>query len=282
MSDTAPASPPEPPEGIAPSLPAEALPDFSQLNRELALTLERLLKAWADKIGPIDQMILDQLSDLIAHGDITGLATLVADFAGLTSWLGGSFQELAERSARLAQAEARRQGIDLPVGSPASLALTDIALVSASTLGAGRVMSVVREAMRLWPTGRVTPVQRDRIMTGVRDHLASLTTAQPEYVIGGGLIASIREGRMSTAQGQPSAALYGNEILDSRICANCELVHGKWIGNLDDPNRPWMLTYPVRGYVDCLGRDRCRGQIVYVWRGGTDWRKWVEKEPLRS
>ncbi|MDQ1248223.1 MAG: hypothetical protein QG597_2595, partial [Actinomycetota bacterium] len=116
----------------------------------------------------------------------------------------------------------------------------------------------------------------------VREHLEALTTAQPEYVLGGALTQAQHAGRESTIVSGPSAALYADEVLDRATCPSCKQINRKWVGNSDDPARPWTLLYPVRGYVGCAGRDRCRGQLVAVWRGGTDWEKWVEQPPQRG
>lgn len=63
-------------------------------------------------------------------------------------------------------------------------------------------------------------------------------------------------------------------------CGPCRDVNRKWIGNASDTSP--ALVYPVAGYVGCLGRWRCRGQVVAVWRGGDNWREWVELPAQRT
>jgi hypothetical protein len=61
-------------------------------------------------------------------------------------------------------------------------------------------------------------------------------------------------------------AYYANETLDANTCRNCAAVDGRWLGNsLEEVER----TYPNGGYIDCLGRERCRGTVVAVFRPET-------------
>jgi hypothetical protein len=63
-------------------------------------------------------------------------------------------------------------------------------------------------------------------------------------------------------------------------CGPCRAINRKWIGNASDASP--SLVYPVAGYVGCLGRWRCRGQVVAVWRGGNNWKEWVEMPDQRG
>jgi hypothetical protein len=82
---------------------------------------------------------------------------------------------------------------------------------------------------------------------------------------------------MSTLRAAPSAAYYGSEQNDANTCALCHEVNGRWLGNTLGEAE---AEYPTGGYARCLGRDRCRGQVVAVWRGGADSSEWIEKEPV--
>lgn len=51
-------------------------------------------------------------------------------------------------------------------------------------------------------------------------------------------------------------------------CSPCKSVNGKWLGNTDQMDMV-LASYPggaYGGYVNCLGRERCRGTICGVWR----------------
>lgn len=51
-------------------------------------------------------------------------------------------------------------------------------------------------------------------------------------------------------------------------CSPCKSVNGKWLGNTDQMDMV-LASYPggaYGGYVNCLGRERCRGTVTGVWR----------------
>ncbi len=55
-------------------------------------------------------------------------------------------------------------------------------------------------------------------------------------------------------------------------CDPCRSVNGTWLGNTDQMDQV-LAAYPggaYGGYVGCLGRERCRGTVVGVWREGAD------------
>jgi hypothetical protein len=279
MADEKPVTPdvPEPTEDGPPGeLPDEALPDFTDLQDDYEQRLGVMLDGWDERAAPLIDSIVDQVDLAAASGDLLALQGLSLVTYDLAAWAQDASTQAAMTAAEIASAEAEDQGVEVPPGHPDTHLLASVAQLSAATLGAGLILSATRQAMRWWTRRRAGAVSSE-----VRRHLESLTMAQPKYVLGGMLTGAQREGRWATARGGPGAALYSSEVLDHATCKYCRAVHGRWLGNTDDPAEPWLKTYPTRGYVDCLGEDRCRGQIVYVWRGGDDWKKWVEKEPWR-
>lgn len=277
--DFVPAPVPEPPDGIPASLPEEALPDLGVLQTQWQQRLDGMLEEWPTVSEPLIDRLVAQVAAAEASGDLVAVQDLSVVTYDVAVWAEDASMALAAGAAEIAAREADDQDVEVSAGRPDHGLLASVAQVSAATLGAGLVLSAVREALRWW--GRRGASPSGVVAGAVREHLLGLTAAQPEYVLGGMLTGAQREGRAATARSGPGAALYSSEKLDSNTCKNCRDVNGKWLGNSDDPNEPWMDTYPVRGYVHCLGRDRCRGQIVYVWRGGSDWTKWIEKEPWR-
>ena len=271
------ATPPDAPDGIAPRSPEDFDANLQPLQDQWRSALDDLLSRWPDLQAPWEEDLLGQLQHAVLSGDMHALAGILPDLDPVPGEIEDALYDLARQAGEHTRSQAADQDIELPSASLGRAWLAGVATVSAATLGAGLAMSTIREGMRAWGRGSTAT----RVADQVRIRLDELTTAQPEYVLGGAMTAAQHYGRMLTARGGPGAALYADEILDNRTCKYCRAVHRRWLGNLEDPSEPWTLTYPVRGYVDCLGHDRCRGQIVYVWRGGTDWTKWVEKEPLR-
>lgn len=272
---------PSPPEGIPGELPDEALPEMSGLQDDFESRLDGLISRWPDLSAPLITSLVDQVAAAEDAGNLVGLQDLSVTTFDQAAQIEEVLVAAATWAAEYAAAEAADQDVEIGVGRPDRNLLAASAQVSAATLGAGLVMSATREALRWWGRRSAPSGAGSLVADAVGTHLASLTTAQSEYVLGGAITGAQREGRASTARAGPSQALYGSEVLDTATCKNCRVIHGKWLGNSDDMGEPWLRTYPVRGYVHCLGRDRCRGQIVYVWRGGTDWKKWIEKEPWR-
>ncbi len=121
-----------------------------------------------------------------------------------------------------------------------------------------RTFSTVREALRVWGPGK----SADQVASEVRKTLDAL--APPKQLLASALTQAQRQGRMNTLLAAPTTAWYASEQLDGSTCGPCRRVNGKWLGNsiIENVNR----LYPTGGYVDCEGRDRCRGMVVGVWR----------------
>ena len=271
---------PDPPEGVPAQLPEEAFFDiFDDLQVDYEDRLEEAVKDWPEMSDPLLDSLVDQVASLESAGDLVGLQGLHVETTDLAAWIEEETLAAAAWAAEFEAREAERQDVEARAGTPDRFLLASMAQVSAATLGSGLVLSTVREAMRWW--GQRGASSRGIVADAVRAHLRSLTAAQPRYVLGGSLSGAQREGRWATARAGPGVALYASEILDKVTCSYCRAIDRRWLGNVDDPAQPWLLTYPVRGYVDCKGRDRCRGQVRYVWRGGSDEKKWIEKAPWR-
>lgn len=73
--------------------------------------------------------------------------------------------------------------------------------------------------------------------------------------------AALGQGRMEMAGLAPVGVVaVASEILDGRTCGPCRSVDGKRFGSFEEARK----AYPA-GYVDCLGRARCRGVCVYLF-----------------
>ena len=247
-----------------------------QLSWEASLSV--VLAEWIRLEAGQRADILRQLRDVVEAGDVTGLRGIeVLHDEGAVVLL-NAMTALAETAATQVVAEAAAQDVEISAGLVTRAALAQWADAAAGTLADGMLLSAVREALRVWgPTS--TPEQ---VAGQVQEHLEGLTDVQPRYVLGGALTQAQHTGREATILAGPSAALYADEVNDSSRCGPCGAINRRWIGNSDDPAKPWLDLYPVRGYIACEGRDRCRGQLAAVWRGGTDWRKWIEQPPQRG
>lgn len=269
---------PTPPDPIPADLPEGAGPDLTPVQLSWESSLSVVLADWVRLEETQRGEIIEQIRDVVRYGDVTGLRGINVLYDDGATTLLNAMETLAADAARQVVDEAAEQGVQLSIGLVTRAALAQYADVAAGTLADGLLMSAVREAVRVW--GPASTV--DQVADQVREHLESLTDAQPTYVLGGALSQAQHAGRAATILAGPSAALYADEVLDRATCPPCKRVNRKWLGNSDDPARPWATQYPVRGYVACEGRDRCRGQVIAVWRGGKDWRKWIEQPAERG
>lgn len=284
--------PTPPPDGTPAELPEGAGPDPAPVQEQWETALAAAVLVWllladgddtaqaasAWGVGGYKLRLVEQVREAVTARDLDALARLRLDVTDAGDQLGALLVETAEAAAQHVVTEAAAQDVTLSPGMVDRAALKATGRLAAATLADGLRISAAREAARVWGPG----ISADTVAEHVADHLASLTPAQPTEVLGGALTAAQAAGREATMLAGPSAALYADERNDKASCAPCRAVHGKWVGNSDDPARPWRALYPVRGYIACLGRDRCRGHLAAIWRGGSDWREWVEKEPVEG
>jgi hypothetical protein len=119
------------------------------------------------------------------------------------------------------------------------------------------------------------------VAAAVQTWLDDLTDAQPTQQLGFGLHQAQHMGRIATfddAEGNATAAgpdtavasveYYASEVNDQNTCSACSAEDGKSLGSsVVDTEQ----EYPVGGFVDCEGGNRCRGQVVAVWTiGGSE------------
>lgn len=256
-------------------LPDGARPNLRPAQDSWERLLAELMRQWSGYGEAHRERLIEQVREHIQAGDILGLANLRLDPTDPAAAIETSMLAAHAEAAEQVVAEARRQKIeDVRPAAPDRLRTASFGQLFAIIAQNNLSISAMSEAARLWRAG-ATP---GSVADGVRAHLEALTEAYPRQLFGSALSMAQHDGRLRTIAGGPEAALYADEQLDKNTCGPCRAVNGKWLGNASDA----MLldTYPTGGYVDCEGRWRCRGQVVAIWRGGTDWRKWIEKEPV--
>ncbi len=244
----------------AQKLPDEEHPDLERVQTEWQNAVDHVLGQWDDITAAQKQQILDQVERIVSSGQNTDLLTMAVNTTAATALILQAMSALGSSAASHVVDEAADQDVEITPVPPRADDLSGIAAVVAGQLGMGLVLSAIREALRRWnPAARPEDVVKD-----VKAQLDGLTNAQPKALIGSALTQAQRQGRMNTLRAAPTAAWYASEQLDKNTCGPCSRVNGKWLGNsiIDNVNR----LYPTGGYVDCEGRDRCRGMVVGVWR----------------
>lgn len=276
---TAPASPTQDPTKDPQQ--AESV-DLKPVEAAFAAALAALLIHWAAVKAAWVTDLVGQIGKAAA-GDITEFGRLALDSEHAANVVRDALTAYATVAAAHVVAEAQSQGVDgvQPV-EPDSTDLADQAAVAAALLAAALATSAGSEAVRVHRRGREASDGTPSIpasapadtQSAVREHLDSLTDAQVAYVLGGALTGAQNAARVLTLTGNQISThdlvLFASEELDRNTCIPCFDIHGTRLGDtITGDFRLLYRLYPVRGYVECLGRDRCRGTPVGVWQKRT-------------
>lgn len=259
----------------AADLPEADEPDLTPVQDSWEKHLAATLATWVGISDRQKHDLADQVRRIIRDGAFLDLLQLETNSADAAAALQQAMTLVGAEAAAQVVSEASAQGVDIAAVPPSLARLGDIATVTSAMLAASLAATAVRETMRVWNTtttlniGAATVFRpsndaADDVAALVLEQLMGLSEAQPKAQIGSALTMAQRQGRVNTLAAAPTAAWYASEQLDKNTCAPCRKVHGKWLGNsiIANVNR----LYPTGGYIDCLGRERCRGQVVGVWR----------------
>jgi len=236
------------------------LPTLAEVQEAWAQALASLLRAWREVDQQWNAELLDQILSAASGGDFEALTRLTVPYGDAADMLAEAMRALGTTAADQVAEDAAAQGVAIAAIAPTLGAVTPNANTTAAFLALERAISAGREAQRVM--GPISTA--DEVVEHVKEHLDSLTGAQTELNLGGALTRAQHIGRFDTMRAAPQAAYYANEVLDKNTCKNCREIDGKWLGNnlmVDVPK-----TYPMSGYVFCLGRQRCRGMVSAIWR----------------
>lgn len=245
-----------------PDLDPSELPDVSPLQDQWETALAALLAAWVTLSAAQKDRLVADVRALATSGTLTDLTGLHVDSAASADALAEAMAGVAALAAGRVVAEADAQGVAVDPRLPADLAA--VAVVVAAALADLLRLSAIAAAMR----ANGPAATAEAIAEAVRAALDALTDAGPAAWLGGALTGAQNAARIETLRAAPEGALYGSEKNDKNTCQPCRSVNGKWLGNISDMAQV-EASYPggaYGGYVGCLGRERCRGTIVGVWR----------------
>ena len=234
--------------------------DLSQLDSDWQAAVTALLERWQADVLPAQYAeLVEQVRDAVAAGDLDRLADLAASTNLAESQLTTAMAAMAVAGAGSVTREAAAQGVHAPAVAVDDSVLARYARVACAVLAATIAASAAKEAIRLAGPGAVGTA----VAAAVRQHLEALSTVFPLEVLGAALTVAQNTGRNVTLAAGPAADFYASEVLDSNTCAPCRAINGRHLG---DAITDGYQDYPTGGYVGCLGRDRCRGVVVAVWR----------------
>jgi HK97 family phage portal protein len=253
-----------------PRLADEDMPDLAGMQAEWEAGLTALVARFGKVKAIWFTVLVAQIRTALGDGDVAALGNLVVPQGALadgTDLLAEAMLDLAAEAAAHVVVEAAEQDVVLDPQTPEREDVSAVAGVVVALLAAGLAVSAGGEALRVRGPDS-TPAE---VGGRVADFLDGLTDAQAEKSFGGALTGAQNRARIATMKSGPTGAVYASEILDTATCKPCRAVHGRWLGNTEDLDMIGK-TYPggaFGGYVDCLGRDRCRGTVVGVWRPKT-------------
>ncbi|MGV1006779.1 MAG: hypothetical protein ACOYEV_18900, partial [Candidatus Nanopelagicales bacterium] len=241
----------------------EDLPDVQPVQEEWEAALTALLAGFGG-------IVLTSWFPLLVE-QVRALAGYLPGVTGLTlprfqarEALTSAMVDLAGQASAGAVREAEDQDVSILPGTASADLLAARASLAVDFLADDYLLSAKRECLRVGPDA----VQLEA-------HLSQLTTARQELYLGSSLTQAQHAGRLATFASGPVAAYYASEQLDTATCKYCKAVHGRWLGN--DLTTEVPKTYPLGGYISCQGRQRCRGQVVAIYRGGN---RWIERQPV--
>lgn len=236
--------------------------DLAPLQVAWEAIMAGLLDLWPTIEGEWRAEILRQIEQIAQGGDYSAATGMQVPIDMAVAELADAMVRAARDGGQAVAREADAQGVAVEPQQPRASDLLVTASSVIAFMASEYAISAGRELLRT--SGPMTTpaeaVQR------VADHLASLTDARPQLYFGDAITQAQRAGRVATFASAPVPAYYASEVLDANTCKYCRAVHGRWLGN--DLYGEVAATYPTGGYVDCLGKQRCRGQIVGVWREG--------------
>lgn len=216
----------------------------------------------ADLTGaPSGRAVVDRLVELETAG-LTGLPGSASLMNATAVDVAAALRQHADVAGTLALSEAAQQG----AGSLGLFALDADAAAQleqlAHRLAVAPHVDVIRalrdEAVRL-----PTPPDAAGLVPRLASAAGDLSPAPLEGAARAAVAQADGLGRQSAAAAVPSTPvlIYASELLDGNTCGPCSLIDGHEYPDLATARR----DYPNGIYLDCEGRERCRGTLVFVW-----------------
>lgn len=216
-----------------------------------------MLAKWPGILDDQYSALARQVKAAVDAGDYEALASLVTPDAGASGVLTAAMVAAAVSGGKAVEREADEQGVNVTVKTPAKADLEVQASLVTGLMGAGLAVAAGQAAMRVLGGG----ASGEDVAAAVREHLDSLTDAQPAQHLGGALTTAQNGGRFETLAAAPDATYFASETLDGNTCGPCRRVEGTMYTTLEKSKE----DYPTSGYKKCDGLERCRGTVVAVW-----------------
>jgi HK97 family phage portal protein len=253
-------------------LRAEGAPDVdlapvqAAYERRLAQLLDRMADVRADWRADLRRQIAAAIDD----NDLPALAALAVDPAPAQARIVEAMRAIAGDAAAQVKREAAAQGVSLALPGRVSATTApvpddDVAATLAALMAAAQALTAGTEAMRVNYNGGGGA----EVAGQVEATLTEASTAREDTKLGGVLTGAQNRARIDTMASGPSGSIYADETLDGNTCPRCRAIDGRFVCTTDDLGPYDKLYTAIGGYVDCDGRERCRGTVTGVWRPET-------------
>jgi HK97 family phage portal protein len=238
--------------------------DLTAADEQWQAALAQLSTQYQADIVPAQrQQLQQQITTACNDGQPDRFAHLTVDSAAAAALLLAAMMQLGQQAAQQASAEAMAQGeTGVPAQAPTQAQLEDTATIVAALIATELAVSAGREAARLYRPG----MNGQQLADEVGAFLATLSAATVAAHLGGALMAAMTLGRTETFTKISHGNLYASEVNDKNTCAPCRDIDGHLFGPANAPATRMAVDdlYPAGGYSKCLGRERCRGTVI--WR----------------
>jgi HK97 family phage portal protein len=231
--------------------------DLSGMDEDWLDIVDKLLDRWPGILEDQYSELARQVRAAIDDGDLEALLELTAPDAGAADVLTLALVAAALSGAVAVQREAEDQGVQVGTRVPDRDDLEARAGVVTGLMRQALAISAGAEALRVASPG----LDGEAVADAVREHLDSLTDAQPRLALGAAVTAAQNAGRFETLAAAPVATYFASEQLDGNTCAPCRKVEGTRYETIAESKE----DYPVGGYRKCEGGSRCRGTVVAIW-----------------
>lgn len=244
--------------------------DLDAHQAEWAAALALLMLGWPPVLAAQQQDLADQVQTAMSSERPADQLTEIApQTAAAQDLLVAAMVAIALESVKHVISEAARQGVAIVGGDIDRARLTDIADAVTKLLGQELAVSAARRASQWIGDSSKTPEQ---VAQDVKEYLVDLSTANAKTQFGGALSGAQTQARIDTYDHAATnqhryAQLKADETLDSNTCEPCRDEDGTVFGSTADAGTILAAreAYPFGQYVDCLGRQRCRGTVTATW-----------------
>jgi HK97 family phage portal protein len=249
-------------------------PDLTGVLTDLETALAQLERDWEPVQAAWIDELAGQVEKAVAGGELA-LGSLTLDADDATDVIRRALAGMARTARDRAVRELAGMGVEveppsldgglrdggLPLVVNFGGELVEIARVVAELLASGLAGSAGREALRLWRPGAAGT----GVAAGVRRFLRDLKGSERRVTFGGALHRAVNLGRFAVwaaaMKTRPGGRVVASEINDRNRCGPCSEIDGRLFETVAEA----FAAYGGGSYIECLGRERCRGTTRLVW-----------------